>query len=99
MSIKSNWYIPSINGKVIASIHPLYWVNDHQDRRDDIKSFFMKENKDSLRLITIQKYHPDYVLIDFQNVELNNSTYQWLRTIGETIYKKNDLELIKIYQK
>ncbi|MBS1668452.1 MAG: hypothetical protein JST58_13835 [Bacteroidetes bacterium] len=37
---QSNWIIPSFNGKVIWSIHPLYWLNDIYQRRADVKSFF-----------------------------------------------------------
>lgn len=94
---ESNWIIPSFNGKVIASDHPLYWINDFEDRRNDVISFFIKKNLDSLRLVTINKYHPDYILINYKNVDFNNSTNQWLKTIGESIYKKNELELIKIH--
>jgi len=96
---ESNWIIPSFNGKVIASGHPLYWVNDFKDRKDAVTSFFIKENPDSLRLVTINKYHPDYILLNYKNVAFDNSTLQWLKTIGETIYKKNELELIKIHPK
>jgi hypothetical protein len=94
----SNWFIPSYNGKIIASDHPLYWVNDYKERRDAINSFFMKEEKDSSRLLTLIKYQPTYILINYNNVDITSSTYQWLQTIGETIYIKNKLELIKIRQ-
>jgi hypothetical protein len=97
--MKSNWYIPSYKGKVIAHHHPLYWVNDYEDRKQSVYSFFNKENKDSLRLLTIENYQPDYILINYENVDFRNSTLQWLKSIGKTIYNKNNLELIKINKK
>ena len=93
---KSNWYIPTFNGKVISSRHPIYWVRDIDERRSIVNSFFTKENSDSLRQTIIQKYKPDYLLIDSTEVQFNGSTMQWLKLIGETVYEKDELELIKI---
>ena len=96
---KSNWIIPSYNGKVIASRHPLYWIDDYKERRTDVTSFFSKESSDSLRLITIQNYRPDYILINFSNIEISSSTHRWLKSLGETVYEENNLELLKLHQK
>jgi len=96
---KSNWIIPSYNGKVIASRHPLYWIDDYKERRTDVTSFFSKESSDSLRLITIQNYRPDYILINFSNIQISCSTHRWLKSLGETVYEENNLELLKLHQK
>ena len=93
---KSNWIIPSFNGKVISSIHPLYWINDINERRNAVNSFFIKENPDSLRQFVIHKYYPDYLLIDYTKVQFEYSTLQWLKSIGQTVYKENQLELINL---
>lgn len=92
----SNWIIPSFNGKVISSLHPIYWINDINERRNAVDSFFVKENSDSIRQFIIHKYHPKYLLIDYSKVNLKYSTFQWLKNIGQTVFKENQLELIKI---
>lgn len=93
---KSNWFIPSFNGKVISSMHPLYWVNDINERRRAIHSFFTRESSNVLRVGIIQKYHPDYILLNHSEIDLNESTQKWLNRIGQTTYKSDQLELIKI---
>ena len=93
---ESNWIIPSFNGKVIASKHPLYWFNDIYQRRADVKSFFLETSTDSTRKSIIEKYKPDYILIDYTKVQLDGKTIQWLKTIGKDIYSRDQLELIKL---
>jgi len=92
----SSWIIPSFSGKVISSLHPIYGINDINERRNALDSFFIKENSDSIRQVIIHKYHPNYLLIDYSKVDLEFSTFQWLKSIGQTVYKDNQLELIKI---
>lgn len=102
---KSSWIIPSYNGKVISSScadgcrHPLYWVDNYQKRRIDLNSFFEEESSDSLRFVVLQDYKPDYILINYSNVDISISTYKWLKSLGETTYKENNLELLKFYKK
>ena len=93
---QSNWVIPAFSGKVIESIHPLYWVDDINERRADVASFFNSENSDSQRLYILRKYKPDYILIDHSRDYFNTSTLQWLKLIGHTVYNEDQLELIKI---
>lgn len=94
--LNSSWIIPSFNGKVIPSIHPLYWVNDIEERRTDVNAFFEKQNADSIRALIIQKYKPNYILIDSNVVSFDSLTLVWLNTIGQTVYKENHLKLIKL---
>ncbi len=92
----SNWIIPSFNGKVIASKHAICWIDDINERRDAVKSFFYEANPDILRQDIIQKYHPDFLLIDYSKVHFKDSTRQWIKSIGYTLYYKDKLELILI---
>jgi len=91
----ANWLIPSFNGKVLSSFHPLYFIDDLIPRRVAVDSFFNIENTDSFRQTVLDRYHPDYVLIDHSNEQIKTSTALWLREIGQEVYKKNKLELIK----
>jgi hypothetical protein len=93
---KSNWFIPSFNGKVISSKHPLYWVSDINERRSAVHSFFTRGSSNVLREGIIQKYQPDYILINHSEIDFNVSTQKWLNSLGETTYKSDQLELIEI---
>jgi hypothetical protein len=92
----SNSGIPSFNGKIIASDKPVYWVDDIKERRKAVESFFTRENPDSLRKAILDKYQPDYILLDYTRAGLYPSTIQWIRGLGKIVYKKNQQELIRI---
>jgi len=91
----SNCFIPSFGGKVISFDHPLYWINDIDLRRKDVNSFFNIDNSDSIRQLLIDKYNPDYILIDKSFINFKKSTCTWLNMIGKTMYDKEQLLLIK----
>lgn len=92
----SNLIIPSFNGKVVSYIFPVYWVNDIEERRNEVNSFFNSKTSDSLRQVIMQKYKPDYILINFGETNFNGSTLQWLESNGQIAYKENQMELIKL---
>lgn len=94
----TNWYIPAFGGKVISSRHPLYWVKDLEERRNATKSFFDTLTSDSSRTDIIKKYNPDYILIDCTKVHLSKDTREWLCNIGQNMYKREPMELIKLNQ-
>lgn len=92
----TNWVITSFNGKVISSKHPIFGFDDIYQRRNDVSSFFKKENTDSLRTSLLNKYNIDYVLVDFTEVSLDSTTINWLHKIGQVTYSADELELIEL---
>jgi hypothetical protein len=96
--MSSNQYIPTFSGKVIAFKSPLYWVNDISERKADVTSFFNPSTSDTLRQKIINKYHPDYLLID-QASQLTDSTLFWLKKTGSIVYTKDGLCLITVQHK
>jgi hypothetical protein len=62
--LKTSWQIPTFGGKVIASLHPIHWIDDHLERRHDIQRFFSKEEKMTEKLAIINRYKVDYILIN-----------------------------------
>ena len=88
--------IPSFNGKVISNDKPVYWISDIKERREAMRTFFTKENPDSIRKIVIDKYKPDYILLDHSRLDLQPLTIQWIRSLGEAVYKKDQKELIHL---
>jgi hypothetical protein len=94
----SNQYIPTFSGKVVAFKSPLYWINDINERKASVISFFNPSTSDTLRQIIIDKYHPDYVLID-QTFKLKDSTLLLLKRNGRVVYTEDELLLIALKQK
>jgi hypothetical protein len=91
----SNQYIPTFSGKVIAFKSPLYWVKDVNERKASVNSFFDPSTPDTLRQIIINKYHPDYLLIDRAS-GLKDSTLLWLKRNGRAVYTEDELWLITL---
>lgn len=92
----SDEFIPAFSGKVITAVKPIYWIPDIEERKRNVHSFFNTNTSDSFRMIIIQKYHPDYILLDHENSKLSAATILWLQELGNTVYNQNLLELIRI---
>lgn len=93
---ESNWLIPTFGGKVISSVHPLYWVNDLKERRMDIDIFFKEKCSNTIRLNILKKYKPKYILINYNFLKIAPEDYQIMYQLGKTIYYKNNFRLIKL---
>ena len=93
---ESNWLIPTFGGKVISSVHPLYWVNDLQERRIDVDYFFKEKCPNATRLAIIKKYKPKYILINYNFLKIAPEDYQMIYQLGKTIYYKKNFRLIEL---
>jgi hypothetical protein len=62
--IETSWLVPSFAGKVIGALHVQAFVADDELRRVDLIEFFASETSAAKRQSIIQKYKPDYFLID-----------------------------------
>lgn len=93
---KSNIFIPAFNGKVISTIRPLYWVNDINERRKSIDIFFSNKTTTAQKETIIKKYKPDYILIDHSELKPDNTFANWVKSIGNVVYEKDQLDLVKI---
>jgi hypothetical protein len=93
---ESSFILISYNGKVVSSKRPLYWIDDIDERRAAVETFFNRETPDDQRNFILQKYQPDYILIDHIKVNLKSSSIDWLRRLGKIAYTKDNLELIKL---
>lgn len=63
-NVDVSWLLPSFGGKVIVSDHPLAFVSDAGQRREDSKLFFSSNTSPSVRRDLLVKYRADYVLLD-----------------------------------
>ncbi len=62
--LDTSWLIPSFGGKVIGALHVQAFVPDDEQRRSDLIDFFADEASIAQRQSIIQKYKPNYFLID-----------------------------------
>lgn len=62
--LSTSWKIPSLGGKVIGALHVQAFISDDKSRRDALIEFFSNDVLPSKRQLIIQKYKPDYLLID-----------------------------------
>ena len=88
----SSWMVPAFGGKVIASIHPVYWIDDHEKRRQDMKLFFHHRINFKIKTGIINKYHADFILVNKKRI-VNFRLYD---DFGDLTYENNTFRLIKI---
>ena len=89
--LKTSWMIPTFGGKIIASLHPAHWINDHATRKHDLERFFSKDIKPSEKILIIDRYKVDYIFINKNVVEETHTYYNF----GDLVYESEDFILIK----
>jgi hypothetical protein len=62
--IETSWMVPTFGGRVIAALHPQAFVPDTFDRQRDINMFFSTETNKEQRIEMINKYRPQFLLLD-----------------------------------
>lgn len=62
--LDTSWMIPTFGGKVIAALHPQAFIVDIFDRQNDVDSFFSVDANKESRLKVINKYRPQFLLLD-----------------------------------
>ena len=63
-NLEVSWRLPSFDTKIVAAKHPLAFVPDAEQRRQDVALFFAEGTTSAARLALLTKYRADYVLID-----------------------------------
>ena len=57
------WPVPTFGGKIVAALHPLAFVPDHEQRKEDVARFFRNAATRTEREEVIAKYAVDYLLV------------------------------------
>jgi hypothetical protein len=85
--LDTSWLVPSFGGKVIGALHVQAFVADDAQRRVDLIDFFSKDATLVRRQTIIQKYKPEYFLID------KHATKDWRELLKEidSFYKMNQI--------
>jgi hypothetical protein len=63
-NIEASWLLPSFGAKVIAADHPLAFIKDAEQRRQDCLRFFIKDTPLAERQQLLKKYGANYLLLD-----------------------------------
>lgn len=74
-----SWLLPSFDAKVVAADHPLAFIPDAEQRRQDILKFFSTNTSIGARLELLLKYNADYLLIDKKSDENWQQIFQPFR--------------------
>lgn len=90
--INTSWMIPTFNGKIIASRHIAHWVDDHSQRKSDLKKFFSIETEQSEKYEIMNRYNVDFILVN-KNIFKETSEYE---KYGNNVSENQDFVLIKI---
>ncbi|RXK59827.1 hypothetical protein ESA94_12285 [Lacibacter luteus] len=61
--LQTGLFIPALGGKVVAAVYPVYWVNDADQRKEQVTLFFSNKASQQDRLNTIYQHRPDYILL------------------------------------
>ncbi len=75
--LDTSWLVPSFGGKVIGALHVQAFVADDEQRRVDLIDFFSKDATLVRRQAIIQKYKPEYFLIN------KHATKDWRELLNE----------------
>lgn len=90
----TGWPVPAFGGKVVASLHPLHFMRDHQERRERLGTFFANDTPHSERMVFLTRYGADYILLD--RSRQSSPLIETLTTLGEPIYDNGRFLLMKV---
>ena len=96
--IETSWFIPSFEAKIVAADHPLAFVKDAEQRREDVIKFFEQQTSVQERTALLQKYQAKYLLL---NKQLNTAWAQIYSQFSTTtsssvIFENEKFALIKL---
>jgi hypothetical protein len=94
--IDTSWMIPAFAGRVVASKHPVYWVEDIRKRRNDLALFFNPTATDAQRRNIIRTYDAKFLLLDKGKLPPNTAAEKFLLRYGRVIYDDGVNTLIRL---
>ena len=63
-NIEVSWLIPSFGAKVVAVDHTVAFINDLEQRQQDVATFFRQQTTQQDRKALLKKYRAEYLLLD-----------------------------------
>ena len=93
--METAWGVPAFSGKIIATLHPTYFVSDINARRQDNRSLFSESTSRQDRKKLLMKYNARYVLIN-RDVSQSERLEDVFRQLGRVVHDQDGFVLIKI---
>jgi hypothetical protein len=84
--LNTGWLVPAFGGKILASPHPLYWIDDHEKRWRAVSRFFRAATPLRARRRIAKRYGATFVLLDTRRVELTQHARDDLFRLGHLVY-------------
>jgi hypothetical protein len=95
--LNTGWLVPTFGGKIVASPHPLYWIEDHDKRRRAVSKFFRAATPLRARRRIAKKYDAKFILLDTRRVELTQHARDDFFRLGSLVYEGGGMQLIAIH--
>jgi hypothetical protein len=90
----TSWMVPAFAGKVVASIHPLYWVPDHDERRAALAAFFRVDTSDDERRGLLARFDARWLVLD--DARLAESERTRLLALGREARRVEPFTLVAV---
>jgi hypothetical protein len=94
--ITSMLYVPAINGKVIASRYPPYWIPDNEQRLQEVSDFFNSHTTNKIRVDIILKRDIDFILLSNDAEMVPEDVRSFSYAISNIIFSNADYVLLKV---
>jgi hypothetical protein len=94
--VRTSWIVPTFGGKVVAALHPLAFVPDHNIRKSDLKQVFSKSTTFAERRRIIEKYDAKYVLLNKSILGDCHECVSSFESLGKRIFQNQSFLLIAV---
>ena len=91
--LSTGWPVPAFGGKVVASLHPLHFISDHQQRRELLGRFFATDTPEPERRAFLARYGAEYILLD--RSRQTSLLFETLSKLGEPIHDDGRFLLLR----
>ncbi|MCB0328522.1 MAG: hypothetical protein KDD70_02630 [Bdellovibrionales bacterium] len=88
--------VPAFSGKVIAAMHPPWFVEDFAERRDAVESFFSPDTSIEQRRAILEKFQVKFVLYNAYNLPLPREAVFALLPLGKLVYSDDYFLLLAV---
>ncbi len=92
----TSWVVPSFGGKVVAALHPLAFVPDHDIRMKDLERFFRETTPHRDRLEIIRKYQAKFLLLNKALVPMWETMMHAFQPSGRVVFHNDQFVLISL---
>jgi hypothetical protein len=94
--LDTGWAIPAYAGRVVATHHPLYWVSDREQRRDDVRRFFEPVTDSEERRRILRRWDVRFLVLNRGRLSVSDDELASIAALGRTVASRNGLVLVDV---